>query len=100
MPTSQQKPIQAINLKKKETLPDETIGIGGFLIELKVKGKVELSIDGKTTYPIKSDGKKTLYIGHRFFDCSLPAITIQSEDMKLKKMKVKVYDLTHSPSND
>ena len=38
MPTPQQKPIQAINLKKEETLPDETIGIGGFLIELKVKG--------------------------------------------------------------
>ena len=100
MPTSQQKPIETINLKKKETLPDETIGMGGFLIELKVKGKAQLTIDGKTTYPIESDGKETLYIGHRFFDRSLPAITIQGEDMKLKKMKVKVYDLTHSPSND
>lgn len=100
MPTRKQKPIQTINLKKQEMLPDETIGKGGFLIELKVKGKALLTIDGSTTYPIESDGKETLYIGHRFFDRSLPAITIQGEGMKLKKMKVKVYDLTHSPSDD
>ena len=100
MPTYKQKPIHTINLKKNETLPDETIEKGAFLIELKVKGKAQVIIDGKTAYPIESDGKKTLYIGHRFFYRSLPTITIQGEGMKLKKMKVKVYDITHSPSND
>lgn len=100
MPHKSQKYIAKLNLKKQTNLPDQTIAQGGFLIELKVKGEAQLSIGDKIVYPIHSDGKETIYIGHRIFNGKLPSITLNGENIKVRKMILKVYDFTHSPLGD
>lgn len=91
MPVKGMKPSHTVNLKKRAELPSETIGCGAFVLELKVQGKATLIIDQKHTYPIESDGKETLFIGHRFFNRAVPDIRL--EGGKVKKMEVKIWDL-------
>ena len=93
MPTKGMKPKHTLNLMKKAKLPTEKIECGAFVLELKVNGEVEIIIDQKQTYPISSDGKKSIYIGRRFFNQSIPDIQVKGDKAKVKKMKLNMWEL-------
>lgn len=91
MPNAGQKPSSTFNLKKTVPLPHTKIERGAFVLELKIKGTATVIIDDKPSYTLTSNGKETIYIGRRFFNRSIPDIQVQGE--KIKKQKVKVYEL-------
>lgn len=94
MPVKGMKPKHTINLKKQAKLPTETLECGAFVLELKVKGEAEIIIGQKHTYPVSSDGKESIYIGHRFFNGSIPDIQlVKGNETKVKKQKVKIWSL-------
>ncbi len=93
MPVRKQKPRYTLDLRKQPSFPTETLSCGAFVLELKIEGEAEVVIDGKHTYPISSDGKEEIRIGHRFFNRSLPNVQLKGTGYKLKKAKLKVFAL-------
>ena len=60
------------------------------IIEKAIK-EAEIIIGQKHTYPVSSDGKESIYIGHRFFNGSIPDIQlVKGYETKVKKLKVKI----------
>ena len=93
MPIKGIKPKYSINLKKQTAIPTEVIAQGAFVLELKMEGEGEVTINGEQSYPITSNGKETIYIGQRFFNHSIPNIELKGKQAKIKKMKLKIWSL-------